>query len=95
MSMREHQIVSAYTRFIEEDDEQVIGMISKTPQASMPVAKRNFEQYDDESARLMIGHASARTGATILLVPDPLPFVDEAVGAALLAGGVYLIESER
>ena len=94
MSLREHQIESSFSRFIEEDDEQVIGRISKTPEASMPVTKRSLQQQDD-NIRMMVGQAAARTGAAILLVPDPLPLVDEAVGLALLAGGVYLVESER
>ena len=92
MSLREFQIKSAYTRFIEDDDDQVIGRISETPKASMPVTQR---QYQGPSMKSMVGHGAVRAGAAIMLLPDPLPLVDEAVGLALLAGGAYLVESER
>ena len=94
MSMREHQIESSFSRFIEEDDEQVIGRISKAPTAPMPVTKLELQQQGP-TMKSVVGHAAVRTGAAILLVPDPLPFVDEAVGIALLAGGAYLVQSER
>ena len=94
MSLREHQIESAYSRFIEADRSHVIGRISEAPRAPMPVTKLELQQQGP-TMKSVVGHAAVRTGAAILLVPDPLPFVDEAVGFALLASGAYLVESER
>jgi hypothetical protein len=39
----------------------------------------------------MFGGASIRAGIAILWVPDPIPFVDEVVGAALIGAGSGLI----
>ena len=39
----------------------------------------------------LIGQGMIRTGVAILMVPDPLPFVDEIVGGILIGGGAVLI----
>lgn len=39
-----------------------------------------------------VGQGMIRTGGAILLVPDPLPVVDEMVGLGLLVGGVAAVE---
>lgn len=44
----------------------------------------------DPSAQQLVGQAMVRTGAAILMVPDPLPLVDEVVGGALVVGGAIL-----
>jgi len=43
-----------------------------------------------ESAKL-IGGGMIRAGVAILMVPDPLPLVDEIAGLALIAGGAGLV----
>ena len=43
-----------------------------------------------------VGTTMIRTGVAILMVPDPLPLVDEIVAVSLIAGGatlVYLAEN--
>lgn len=42
------------------------------------------------SAQSAVGQAMVRTGVAILMVPDPLPLVDEVVGGALVVGGAIL-----
>ena len=39
----------------------------------------------------MIGSGMIRAGIAILVVPDPLPIVDEVVGIVLIAGGAGLV----
>ena len=60
----------------------------------MPVTKREL-QHQGPTMKSMVGHGAVRAGTAIMLLPDPLPLVDEAVGLALLAGGAYLVQSER
>ncbi len=43
-----------------------------------------------ESAKL-IGGGMIRAGVAILMVPDPLPVVDEIAGLVLIAGGAGLV----
>lgn len=43
-----------------------------------------------ESAKL-IGSGMIRAGVAILMVPDPLPVVDEIAGLVLIAGGAGLV----
>ena len=57
---------------------------SSNPQVSSVVAG------DQLSAQKLVGQAMVRTGAAILIVPDPLPLVDELVGGALVVGGAVL-----
>jgi len=45
------------------------------------------------SPRRMVGAAMVRTGVAILMVPDPVPFVDELVGAAFIGIGGALLYS--
>ena len=39
----------------------------------------------------MVGSGMVRTGVAILLVPDPIPLVDEIVGVGLIAVGSTII----
>jgi len=48
------------------------------------------KQLIQDPVRRMIGSAMIRTGVAILMVPDPIPVIDEVVGAGLIYGGVYL-----
>lgn len=43
-----------------------------------------------ESAKI-VGGGMIRAGVAILMVPDPLPLVDEIAGIALIAGGAGLV----
>jgi hypothetical protein len=94
MSLRDHRIQSAIDAFDDGHDGQVIDMISETAQPSMSVAVTELSQRGP-GVKTGVGHAAVRAGAAILLIPDPLPVVDELVGLGLLAGGAYLVESER
>ena len=42
------------------------------------------------STQRILGQSMVRTGVAILMVPDPLPLVDEVVGGALVVGGAVL-----
>jgi len=41
----------------------------------------------------MIGSTMIRTGVAILLVPDPIPVIDEVLGAGLVYGGAYVMST--
>jgi hypothetical protein len=45
----------------------------------------------DVNYRRAVGTAMVRAGVTILLVPDPIPVVDEVVGFGLVIGGSIII----
>lgn len=94
MSLRNHQIKSSFTFFIEGDDDQVIGMISKTPKASIPVTKTESDNHED-SIIWKVGYGAVKLGTIILSIPDPLPFVDESVGIGLVAGGAGMMYSQQ
>lgn len=95
MSLREHQIQSAIVAFDVEQDDQVIGRISKASQMPMPVAKTMNSNDESMFPLEQFGFGMVRTGVAILSVPDLLPIVDEAVGIGLVAGGAALIYSQQ
>ncbi len=43
----------------------------------------------------IMGQAAVRTGVAILLMPDPLPLIDELVGVTLIAGGMGAVYYSR
>ncbi len=43
----------------------------------------------------IMGQAAVRTGVAILLMPDPLPLIDELVGVTLVAGGMGAVYYSR
>ena len=43
--------------------------------------------------KYMLGRTMVTTGFAILFVPDPIPVIDEVVGAALVYGGAYVMSS--
>jgi len=45
----------------------------------------------DKNAAAIVGGGAIRTGVAILMVPDPLPLVDEIAAFVLIAGGVALV----
>ena len=53
----------------------------------------SFEEIDapEFNAWHTIGTSLVRAGTAILLVPDPLPVVDEVIGFSLIVGGVLII----
>jgi hypothetical protein len=59
---------------------------------SLRSEKTSSEDYDDTSTvGRMVGANMVRAGVAILLVPDPVPLVDELVGAGLIAIGSTII----
>jgi len=52
---------------------------------------RKGEQTESKAFAKMIGSGMIRAGVAILLVPDPLPFVDEIVGGLLIGGGAVMV----
>lgn len=58
--------------------------------SSSPSTGSTSKQIIQNPYRRMIGSAMIRTGVAILMVPDPLPIIDEVGGAALVYGGIYL-----
>ncbi len=59
---------------------------------SLPSEDSSEEDFDDTSTIWrMVGSGMVRTGVAILLVPDPLPLVDEIIGVGLIAVGTTII----
>jgi len=58
--------------------------------SSVVSSRSSSKQLIQGPVRRMIGSAMIRTGVAILMVPDPIPVIDEVVGAGLIYGGVYL-----
>jgi len=52
---------------------------------------RKGDQTESKRFAKMIGSGMIRAGVAILLVPDPLPFVDEIVGGLLVGGGAVMV----
>ena len=70
------------------------GRISAKDQASsMPQTSSVASVSDDDPFRSILGQGMIRTGVAILMVPDPVPFADEIVGAALIGVGAALVWS--
>lgn len=46
-----------------------------------------------DHARYAIGSALLRTGAIVMLVPDPLPVVDEVIAISMMYVGAYLVST--
>ena len=44
-------------------------------------------------ARYAVGSALVRTGAIVMLVPDPLPVVDEVIAIGMIYLGAYLVST--
>ncbi len=50
------------------------------------------DSFDDtETIWRQVGSGFVRTGIAILMVPDPLPVVDEVLGAAFIAVGASIL----
>ncbi len=50
------------------------------------------DSFDEtETVWRQVGSGFVRTGISILLVPDPLPVVDEVIGAAFIAIGASIL----
>ena len=94
MSLRNHQIESSFTFFIEGEDDHVIGMISKTSKTSVPVTKTESDSHED-SMVWKVGYGAVKLGTIILSIPDPIPFIDETVGIGLVAGGAAMMYSQQ
>jgi hypothetical protein len=94
MSLRHHQIECAIIAFDIDQDEQVIGRISKPTQLAMPVTKTENDSHED-SIIWKVGYGSVKLGTIILSIPDPLPFIDESVGIGLVAGGAAMMYSQQ
>ena len=59
---------------------------------SLSAEETSSDDYDDTSTvGRMVGANMVRAGVTILLVPDPIPLVDEIVGVGLIAVGSTII----
>lgn len=46
-----------------------------------------------DHVRYAIGSALLRTGAIVMLVPDPLPVVDEVIAISMMYVGAYLVST--
>ncbi len=59
---------------------------------SLSAEETSSDDYDDTSTvGRMVGSNMVRAGVAILLVPDPIPLVDEIVGVGLIALGSTII----
>ena len=63
---------------------------SSMPQTSSSSSSKNIFNDKKMMARFL-GAGMVRTGVTVLMVPDPLPFVDEVIAAALIGAGTGLV----
>ena len=67
-------------------------LLAMEPETIEPRFKHNAvaaggNELQQFSATQMIGRGMAGAGASILLVPDPIPFVDEVIGAGMIVVG--------
>ncbi len=60
------------------------GFSSSAPSSFIPNRGMNV------SGQQVVGQAMVRTGIAILMVPDPLPLIDEVVAGVLVAGGAAI-----
>lgn len=95
MSLRGHQIDSAYASFEADDEDEVSRRISKPAKPEIRVRQVQIDREESSVPMRMLGQAMIRTGIAILAVPDPIPFVDEMVGVALIGGGATILYVER
>jgi hypothetical protein len=72
-----------------EDENPFIGVGGSSSLLAPGSIQGNLDTLDIRGQQ-MVGQAMVRTGAAILMVPDPLPLVDEVVGGALVVGGAVL-----
>ncbi len=65
--------------------------VSSIPQTSSVSSSKpsGNDEYKDMAG--IFGGGMIRAGIAILWVPDPLPFVDEVIGAALIGAGTGLV----
>ena len=60
-----------------------------SPNVSTPYSPASHSSQ----VKTMLGSAMIRTGIAILMVPDPIPLIDEVVGAGLIYGGAYVMST--
>jgi hypothetical protein len=56
-------------------------------------SQESSSDADDDKSTIwrMVGSGMVRTGVAILLVPDPIPLVDEIIGVSLIVVGSTII----
>ena len=64
---------------------------SSMPQTSSVSSSKASGDDEYKDMARMFGGGMIRAGIAILWVPDPIPFVDEVIGAALIGAGTGLI----
>lgn len=95
MSLREFQIRAARRRFlVDEEDDEFDASLYRTAKPLQSNEKLQIES-DVPTMKSIVGQAAIRTGALVMMTPDPLPLVDELAAGALIVGGAYLVQSER
>ena len=67
------------------------GRSSASSQASSMPQKTSSSVEDSDPFVSILGQGMIRTGIAILMVPDPVPFVDEIFAAALIGVGAGLV----
>ena len=67
------------------------GQVSSIPQTSSVSSSKASADDEYKDMAGIFGGGMIRAGIAILWVPDPLPFVDEVIGAALIGAGTGLI----
>jgi len=65
--------------------------VSLIPQTSSKASSKRSRSDKRKEGAAYIGAAAIRVGVAILWVPDPIPFVDEVIGAALIGAGTGLV----
>ena len=95
MSLRNHQIESAYDSFEAGVDDEVSRRVSTPAKPEIRVRQIQTESEGSSTPMRMLGQAMIRTGIAILAVPDPVPLIDEVVGVALVGGGATILYLEQ
>ena len=72
-----------------EDENPFIGVGGSSSSLAPGSIQGSLETLNITGQQL-VGQAMVRTGVAILMVPDPLPLIDEVVAGALVAGGSIL-----
>jgi hypothetical protein len=80
---------STVSSFIRESSSS--GHVAPNGRRSEDSPKASEKSFTTKVVRQSFGTGMVRTGLAILAVPDPLPFIDEAIGAVLVVGGSLLI----
>ncbi len=74
-------------------DSRIVGEDARPSSRTAVLSAKYSPRSHSSQVRTMLGSAMIRTGIAILIVPDPIPLIDEVVGAGLIYGGAYVMST--